>query len=65
MGACWVDLFKASIGLSVSRCGCLKCLPPYVDVGSFNWGSKCLPLYVVAWLLDWDLKCLPLFMDVR
>ena len=43
MGVCWVDLFKASIGLSVSRCGCLKCLPPYVGVGSFNWDSKCLP----------------------
>ena len=37
----------------------LKCLPPHVDVRSFDWGSKCLPPYVGAWLLDWGLKCLP------
>ena len=26
----------------------LKCLPPFVDVGPFDWDSKCLPLYVGA-----------------
>ena len=73
-------LFKASIGLSISKCGGLKCLPLFVDVGSFHWGSNCLPLFVgiglCDWgskclppfigigLFDWDLKCLPRFMDV-
>ena len=32
----WVDLFKASTRLLVSKCGGLKCLPPY-DVGNFGW----------------------------
>ena len=36
-GACWVDLFRASTGLSVSKCRGLKCLPPppQCDVGNF------------------------------
>ena len=36
VGVCWVDLFRASIRLSVSKFGGLKCLPPY-DVGNFGW----------------------------
>ena len=36
VGVCWVDLFKASAWLSVSKCGGLKCLPPY-DMGNFGW----------------------------
>ena len=35
-GVYWVDLFKASTGLSVSKCGGLKCLPP-CDVINFCW----------------------------
>ena len=42
----------------------LKCLPPFVDVGSFDWGSKCLLSYVGAWLFGWGLKCLPPFVGV-
>ena len=32
----------------------LKCFPPYVDVGSFDLGSKCLPTppYVAVGLFD-------------
>ena len=33
---CWVDLFKVSTGLSVSKCGGLKCLPP-CDMSNFGW----------------------------
>ena len=33
---CWVDLFKASTRLSISKCGGLKCLTP-CDVGNFCW----------------------------
>ena len=32
---CWVDLFSASTGLSISKCGGLKCLPP-CDVVNFS-----------------------------
>ena len=35
-GVCWVDLFKASTRLLVSKCGGLKCLPS-CDVGNFGW----------------------------
>ena len=35
-GVCWVDLFEASTGLSVSKYGGLKCLPP-CDMGNFGW----------------------------
>ena len=42
----------------------LKCLPLYVDVGSFDWGLKCLPLYVDVGSFDRGLKCLPLYVDV-
>ena len=35
-GVCLMDLFRASTGLSVSKCGGLKCLPP-CDVGNFDW----------------------------
>ena len=34
VGANWVDLFRASTRLLVSKCGGLKCLPLY-DVGNF------------------------------
>ena len=26
----------------------LKCLPPHVDVRSFDWGLKCLPPYAAG-----------------
>ena len=35
-GVYWVDLFKASTGLSVSKCRGLKCLPP-CDVANLGW----------------------------
>ena len=44
-------------GLSISKCGGLKCLPPFVDVGLFDWGLKCLPSFVDVRLFDWGLKC--------
>ena len=57
---CWVDLFKASIRLSVSKCGGLKCLPPFViwaifvgSLGSESWGLKCLPPFEDVGLLNW------------
>ena len=69
-GVYWVDLFKASTGLSVSKCGGLKCLP-LCDVANLGWiigidawGLKCLPPLVGVWLFTWGLKCLPPFMDV-
>ena len=49
-----MDLFKASIGLSVSKCGGLKCLPS-CDVGNFCWVNRVGIL---------GLKCLPPFMGV-
>ena len=52
-------LVDFGFGLSVSKCGGLKCLPPYVGIGSFNWGLKCLPLYVGVELFGWGSKCLP------
>ena len=51
-------LMDFSFRLSVSKCGDLKCLPPFVDVGLFDWGLKCLPQFVGIGLLDWGLKCL-------
>ena len=48
-------LFKASIGLSISKCGGLKCLPLFVDVGPFDWGLNCLPSFVGIGLCDWVL----------
>ena len=33
---CWVDLSRASTGLSISKYGGLKCLPP-CDMGNFGW----------------------------
>ena len=39
-------------GLSISKCGGLKCLPSFVDVGLFDWGLKCLPPFVDIGSLD-------------
>ena len=36
-------------GLSVSRCGGLKCLPSFVGIRLLDWGLKCLSPYVGAW----------------
>ena len=63
-GVCWVDLFKASIRLSVFKCWGLKCLPPFVDVWLFTWGLKYLPPFMDIWLSSWGLKCLPSFVDI-
>ena len=30
----------------------LKCLPPFMDVGPFDWGSKSLPSFVGIELID-------------
>ena len=67
---CWVNLFKASTRLSVSKCGGLKCLP-FCDMsnfcrslGSASWGLKCLPQFVGVWLFTRGLKCLPPFVGV-
>ena len=54
-----MDLFKASTGLLVSKCGGLKCLPLLVGVWLFTWGLKCLPPFIDVWLFSWGLKCLP------
>ena len=68
MGVCWVTLFKASIRLSVSKCGGLKCLPPpppmmwAIFVGSFRlmpWDLKCLYPFVDIESFDWGSKYLP------
>ena len=61
---CWVDLIKASMGLSVSKCRGLKCLPPFVNVWLFTWGLMCLLPFVDVWLFTWGLMCLPPFVDV-
>ena len=46
----------------------LKCFPPYVDVGSFDLGSRCPPPppppYVGVGLFDWGSKCLPSYISV-
>ena len=36
-------------GMSISKWGGLKCLPPFVGIGLLNWGLKCLSPYVGAW----------------
>ena len=44
--------------VSLPICGCLaifsglKCLPPFVGVGLFDWGSKCLTAYVDVGFFD-------------
>ena len=71
MGICWVNFFKAFIGLSVSKCGGLKCLPPIVmwaifdgSFSSVSWGLKCLPPYADVGSFDWGSKCLPPYVGV-
>ena len=51
-------LVDFGFGLSVSKCGGLKCLPPFVGIGLLDYGWKCLPPFVGIGLLDWGLKCL-------
>ena len=67
-GVYWVDLFKASTGLSVSKCGGLKCLPP-CDVGNFCWvirigilGFEVSPPFVDVGFPNWGSKCLSPFV---
>ena len=55
---------SVGFGFSVSKCGGLKCLPPFVDVGLFDQGLKCLFPFVGIGLLDWGLKHLPPFVGV-
>ena len=58
VGVCWVDLFKASNGLLVSKYRGLKCLPLVIwaifarSLESVSWGLKCLPPFVDVGLLD-------------
>ena len=68
IGVYWVDLFKASTGLSVSKCGGLKCLPLVMyaifvrSLGSVSWGLKCLPPFVDVGFPNWGSKCLSPFV---
>ena len=51
---CWVDLFKAFIELSVSRCGSLKCLPLWCEQFLMGHLIQCLRVGSVSphmWVL--------------
>ena len=67
---CWVNLFKASTRLSVSKCGDLKCLPP-CDVGNFCWvirfsilGFEVSPPICGCWVTELGFEVSPSIVGV-